>query len=223
LKYRSYISPLPVLLLLTITAASQFPTFSIATDLSVQHNFKKEQRYWAIGQTVHAHFHLDARQGVYVSFTYYSNGKFKNNLVATAKSPVTVPQQIPYVNSGKMRLKEFSVGFKKYLLGTCDAEKGIGIYGYGGFGLVLGRIENTHSISIDTASYDLPVLSGKANFKRLSIDLGAGLEQNIGGEIYLYGEGRVWIPTTDYPSKFIFVNRNAPWTVMLNIGLRILF
>ncbi|HMU44879.1 MAG TPA: hypothetical protein PKC72_00865 [Chitinophagaceae bacterium] len=201
----------------------QIPGFSVATDLTIQRNFKKEQKFWAFGQTIHTIFHLDGQNGVYVWFSIYSNGKFKNDVTATAKSTATIPQEINYVNSGKMRLKELSIGWRKYLKGTFDEEKKINIYGYAGFGLLLGRIENTHSVSIDTADYNVPVRSGKANFKRLTFDLGLGVEQPVGGDFFLYGECRAWIPTTDYPSKYIFVNSNAPFTGMICVGLRLLF
>jgi len=202
---------------------SQIPGFSVATDLTLQRNFKEEQRFWAFGQTINAIFHLDAQNGVYAWFSHYSNGKFRNNITATAKSPATTPQQIRFVNNGKMRLKELSIGWRKYLLGTFDAEKKINIYGYAGFGLLLGSIENTQSVNVDSAIYNVPVLSGKANFKRLTFDLGIGVEKPIGGDFYLYTECRAWIPTTDYPSKYIFVNENAPFTGMFCAGLRLLF
>jgi hypothetical protein len=202
---------------------SQALGFSVATDLSAQRNFRKDQRFWAIGQTIQAHFHITPKEGVYIWFIYYSNGKFKNNLVANAKSPSTVPQQLDYVNNARMRLKQFSLGWKKYFMGAFDSERNLNAYFFAGFGLLLGRIENDHSISIDTAHYSVPVLSGKANFKRLTIDPGIGIEHSIGGEMYVYGETRLWIPTTNYPSNFLFVNENAPLTVMFNLGMRVLF
>jgi hypothetical protein len=210
-------------LFISLNASAQSLGFSVSTDLSVQRNFKKDQQFWAIGQTVQAHFHITPKEGVYVWFIYYSNGKFRNNLVANAKSSLTVPQQMDYVNSAKMRLKQFSIGWKKYFLGTYDSEQNLNAYFFAGFGLVLGRIQNEHSISIDTARYNVPVLSGKANFKRLTIDGGLGIEHSIGGDMFVYTETRVWIPTTDYPSKFIFVNENAPFVVMFNLGMRVLF
>lgn len=197
--------------------------FSVATDLSVQRSFKKGQQYWAIGQTVHAHFHLTPKEGIYVWFAYYSNGNYKNNITATAKSAATTPQQIAYVNSGNMRLKQFSTGWKKYLKGTAVAETGWNLYAYAGFGLLLGRVENTHSVDIDTANYNVPVWKGRANFKRLTLDPGLGFEKYLGGDFYIYAEGRVWVPTDGYPSQYIYVNEQAPWTGMLNVGLRILF
>lgn len=212
-----------ILVFLAIDCFAQYPQFSIATDVGIQRNFKKEQHYWSIGHTVQALWHFTPKEGVYVWFCYYSNGKFKNDLVADAKSPLTTPAQVAYVNSGKMRLKQFSLGYKKYLKGASDLEKGYSIYAYGGFGLILGRIINTHSVSLDTSVYNVPVLAGKANFKRLTVDLGLGYERPIGGDFYFYTEGRVWIPTTDYPSRYIFVNENAPLVLMLQAGLRVLF
>ncbi|MFN8288846.1 MAG: hypothetical protein U0U70_01190 [Chitinophagaceae bacterium] len=214
-----------VILLLTVAGSSfsQQGRISIATDLSLQHNFKKEQRFTVIGHTVQAQFHLTPKEGIYVWFVYYSNGKFKNNLSAVAKSPSTTPQTIAYVNSANMRLKEFSVGWKKYLKGTCETETGINIYAYAGFGLLLGRVENSHSVGIDTSQYEVPVISGRANFKRLTIDPGIGIDRNLGGDLYGYVEARVWIPTDGYPSRYIYINERAPWTGMVSVGLRILF
>jgi hypothetical protein len=191
--------------------------------LDAQRSFKKQQQYWAAGHNTVANFHITPKHAVYVSFSYYSDGKIKNQLAATAKLPATVPQQLNYENSARMRFKHFSVGWKRYLKGTPDAETGWAMYGFAGFGLMLGRVTNTHSVAIDTADYNLPVLSGKANFKRLTADLGLGAEYPLGGDFYLYGEGKVFIPTTDYPSNYIFINDKAPFTVMLGIGLRLLF
>ena len=112
------------------------------------------------------------KNGIYVWFAYHTPGHFTNNLVASAKSALTSPQQIPYSNKAKMRLKEFSMGWRKYLKGTPDAEKGWNVYAYAGLGLMLGRIENDHSVEIDTADYNVPVRNGRANFKRLTLDLG---------------------------------------------------
>lgn len=208
---------------LLFTAAFSQQRFSLATNLDVQRNFKKEQKYWAAGHSTQLLFHLTPKEGIYVWFAYYSNGHYKNNVTAIAKSTNTNPQQVNYVNTGLMRLKQFSAGWRKYLKGTPDAEKSWNLYGFAGFGLLLGQVENTHSVSIDTAVYAVPVLSGKANFKRLTLDMGLGWEVPIAGDFYFFTEGKVWIPTTDYPSKYIFVNDNAPLVAMLGIGLRILF
>ena len=176
-----------------------------------------------IGQTVHAHFHLTPKEGIYVWFAYYSNGKFSNNITATAKLPLSTPQQINYVNRANMRLKNFSVGWKKYLKGSAVSESGWSLYAYAGFGLLLGRVENSHSVAIDTAEYNVPVISGRANVKRLTIDPGLGFEKYLGGDLYVYAEGRLWVPTDGYPSRYIYINDRAPWTGMFGLGLRVLF
>ena len=215
---------IPILFVFFCTEAfCQYPQFSWSTDVGFQRSFKKEQKFWAIGQTITAIFHLTPKDGIYVWFAYYSNGRFKNDLTATAKSPFTFPSQINYSNDAKMRMKHFSIGWRKYLKGSADAEKDWNLYAYAGLGILLGRVENIHSIVIDTANYSLPVLSGQANFKRLTLDLGLGWELPLAGGFSFYIEGRTWIPTTDYPSKYIFVNNNAPVVGMLNAGLRILF
>lgn len=197
--------------------------FSIATDLGLQRSFKKGQQYWGGGHTIQTQFHFTSKDGAYAWVSYYTNGKFSNNVIATAKSPVTLPQQVSYVNNAVMRFKQVSIGWKKYLKGTFDLEEGWNLYGYAGFGLILGRVENTHSVTIDTSDYQVPVRSGKANFKRLTLDLGLGWEAPLGSEVFFYAEGKVWIPTTDYPSKFIFINDNAPLVGMISAGIRILF
>ncbi len=197
--------------------------FSVATDLGLQRSFKKEQQYWAIGHTIQLQFNFSPKDGVYAWASYHTNGKFSNNVTATAKSTATLPQQINYVNNAVMRFKHVSIGWKRYLKGKFNTELGWSIYSYAGFGILLGRVDNSHSVPIDTVVYNVPVRSGKANFKRLTLDLGLGWEVPLGADIFFYAEGRVWIPTTDYPSKYIFVNDNAPLVGMFNVGIRILF
>lgn len=197
--------------------------FSLATDLGLQRSFKKEQQYWAVGHTIHGNFHFTPKDGLYFWVSYYSNGKFSNDLTATAKDALIIPQEINYRNNALMSFKHFSTGWKRYLKGSFDAEGGYNIYGYAGFGLLFGRIENTHSVTIDTNAYYVPARAGKAKFKRLTADLGLGWELPIGGDLFFYTEGRVWIPASDYPSKYLYVNNNAPLVGMLNLGVRVLF
>jgi hypothetical protein len=211
------------LLIFTLPLLSQVPALSVSTDLGAQRNFKKEQQFWAFGQTVTFQFHLAPKDAVYFWFAYYSNGKFSNQLTATALAPATLPASIPYKNKGVMRLSSISVGWKKWLKGTFDEEQSWNLYGYAGFGLIFGRITNTHSVLVDTALYRLPVLSGAADFKRLSLDLGMGVEFPVGGDFFLYTEAKAWVPASDYPSKYIFVNSNAPFAGMLTVGIRLLF
>lgn len=202
---------------------AQRPRFSAAIDASIQRSFKKEQQYWAFGNTLQGQFSFAPKDAAYVWFSYYSNGKFTNQLTAIAKSPATIPQQINFDNNAQMRFKQISLGWKKYLKGKFDAAESWNLYSTLGFGLVLGWVNNTQSSSIDTTLYNNPVRSGKANFKRLTIDAGLGAEFPLGADIFLYSEGRFWIPTTDYPSKYIFINKGAPLIGMFNIGLRVLF
>ncbi len=122
-----------------------------------------------------------------------------------------------------MRIKHISIGWKHYFKGSYNSEDHYNLYGYAGFGLLLGTIENTHSVNIDSAAYTIPVLKGKANFKRLTFDIGLGYEKPIGGDVYFYMEGRVLIPATGYPSNYLFVNDKAPLAGSFNAGLRLLF
>ncbi|MEP7376317.1 MAG: hypothetical protein ABI675_23170 [Chitinophagaceae bacterium] len=202
---------------------SQKAQFSLATDVSLFHSFKKDQRYYSLGQTITGHFNFTPADGFYVWFAYSSNGKFDKQLDATAKSAITIPQQVSYTNYAKLRFNHISMGWKHYLKGAYNTENTWNLYGYAGFGLLLGIVQNTHSVAIDSVSYDIPVWKGKAKFKRLTIDLGLGYEIPLGGDIYFYMEGRALVPTTDYPSHYLFINDNAPWMGSVNAGLRLLF
>ena len=196
----------------------------ITTGLSVQRSLKKDQRYWAVGQDVILNWHYTPKTGVYVSVSYYADGKFKNQLSATAKSPATTPQEISFTNNAAVRLEQFSLGWRYYLVGNAESEQDWNLYGITGFGLIFGRVTNNYSTTIDTSLYNVPVqpASGNGHFKRLTIDLGLGWEIPLrGGDFYFYNEGKLWIPTTDYPSKYLFVNENAPLTATVTAGLRI--
>lgn len=220
--YRIFLFIIALMLASTAFPQRQFPRFSLATDLGLQRSFKKGQQYLAGGHTVHGIFHTDSRNAVYAWISYYSAGKFGNDITATAKLPATTPQQIDYRNNASMRFKHISMGWRRFINGNYNDESGH-LYGYAGFGILLGRVENTHSVGIDTADYNVPVRTGKANFKRLTADLGFGYEGHMGANIYWYAEGRAWIPASDYPSKYLFVNENAPLVGMFNLGIRILF
>jgi len=217
--------PITITLFFTLLASAAFAQlrFSVSNDAGLQHNFKNGQRFWTIGHTTQAQFHLSPKDGVYAIFAYYARGKYNNSITATAKSAATVPQQVNYTNSARMRLKQFSLGWKKYLKGAPDAEVGWNLYGFAGFGLMLGRIDNNHVPFLDTTVYAVPVRYGKGNFKRLTMELGAGWEILLGGDIYFYTETKVWLPTTDYPSKYLLVNNNAPFVAMLGAGVRVIF
>ena len=207
-----------------ISGLSQTPA-SIATDLSFLRSIKKGQRFWAVGQTVHGDFHYGSKDGLTVLFSYYTLGKFKNQLVATAKSAGTAPQQFNFNSSAQLRIRHISIGWKRYLNGSFNKDGGWNLYSYAGFGLLIGRVQNTYDRPIDTSSYNTPAipLSGIGKFKRLTLDVGAGWEIPIGIDIYFFTEGRVWIPTTSYPSNYLLVNNSAPLVATLSTGIRILF
>jgi hypothetical protein len=223
LFYSKKIPALLITLFTCIGAFSQKPHFSLATDVSILRSFKKDQRYWSIGQTVRFDFHFTPKDQAYAWISYYSDGKFSNALAASAKSQTTVPQQINYKNKAELRFKHISLGWKRYLKGTYNSEKEWNLYGYAGFGLMMGRILNTHSVAIDSGVYYIPVRSGQAEFKRLTWDLGLGVEFPAGGDIYIYFEGRALVPASDYPSQYLLINNKAPFTGAANLGLRILF
>ena len=198
---------------------------SLATDASVQRNFKKDQHFWAFGQDVCVNWHFSTKSGAYASVCYYSNGNFKNSLSAIAKLPATSPQQIFFTNRAQVRLKQISFGWRYYLKGTSDADGSWDLYAVGGFGVIFGSASNVYSMALDTSLYNIPQrpVNGSGHFKRLTLDLGLGWETPIAGEIYFYTQGKVWIPTTEYPSRYLFVNNNAPFAGMISAGFRILF
>jgi hypothetical protein len=206
----------------SFSALSQI-RFSVASDLALQRSLRDDQQYWAFGHTVQAQFHMNPTDGIYVWLSYYTRGRFNNELTATAKSPVPVPQEINFTNKARMEFKHVSVGWKKYLKGRFDQEEGWNLYGLAGFGIMLGNVQNQFTTPIDTVQYAVPVTEGEGDFKRLTLDLGLGAEVQLGADIFLYGETRVWVPTTAYPSKYVLVNKNSPLVAQANLGIRILF
>jgi len=204
-------------------ALSQKSHFSFTTDASVLRSLNENQKYWAIGQTLNFLFHFMPTDGAYAWFSYYSKGHINNVVNANAKSSTTVPQQVKFQNKSELSFEHVSLGWRHYLKGRYDAESKWNLYAYAGFGLMMGTVSNTQSTSIDTSLYHVPVLSGKGYFKRLTFDLGVGAEVPVGADVFAYLEARTLIPTTDYPSPYLLVNDNAPFTLAVNIGVRILF
>ena len=218
----------PILLLIACAlwepALSQV-RISGSTDLMILRSFKNDQRFWAVGQNVIVDWDFTSKGGAYASLSYSSYGKFTNELSATAKAATTSPQQISFDNNAQIRFEQISLGFKHYFVGSTDAEVNWNLYTITGFGLMFGRVTNDYSTSIDTSLYNAPQqpVNGKGHFKRLTLDLGLGWEIPLSGDVFLYFNGKVWIPTSDYPSKYLFVNDNAPLVGMLGLGIRILF
>jgi hypothetical protein len=197
--------------------------FSMATDFDLQLSFKKDQKFWAAGPTFNSVFHFDSKNALYAWFGFFSAGKFKNDLVAVAKQPATLPRQLNYRNTSRISLKEFSLGWRRYLKGDPAIKKGWSLYTNTGLGLMFGIARNTSQVVPDTTLYQVPVFNGGAKFKRLTVDLGIGVDFPLRGDFYYYAELRTWIPTTSYPSKHLLVNNDAPFVGMFCNGLRILF
>jgi hypothetical protein len=202
---------------------AQQTRFSLSTDVNVIRNLRKQQRFWAVGQTVTGNFHFTPKDQAYAWLVYYSNGIFHNQLNATAKQPTTTPQQISFSNKARMRIRQISLGWKHYLKGAFNTDDKWNLYASAGWGLMLGRIDNSHSVNIDTSIYNVQVLEGSAHFKRLTADFCLGYEKPVGADVFLYLEGRALVPITDYPSRFIYIYDNAPFVGSFNLGVRILF
>jgi hypothetical protein len=198
---------------------------SIATDMTVLRNFSPKQKFWAIGQTITGNFHFSKKETIYTWLTYYSPGRFRNNFTATAKSPATTPQTYTYRVTGTWRFRAISVGWKHYIKGAFNEENTWSLYSLAGFGLMFNKAENRFHNPVDTALYqpEAAPVEGKDVFRRLTFDLGLGVDIPIGADIYLYTEGKTFAPTSGYPSPLLHENKNVPLSFMLNVGIRILF
>ena len=188
-------------------------------------NFSPKQKFWAIGQTIVSNFHFTKKESAYALFGYYSTGSFKNDFIATARSATTTPSLIVYNVEGKWRSQQVSMGWKHYFKGACDTETGFNVYGAAGFGLMFVRIENSFTPKVDTSAYDIQPapLEGTNQFKRLTFDLGLGMEYPFAGNMYLYGELRTWLRSSNYPSAYLHSNKNVPLPIIISGGIRILF
>jgi len=124
-----------------------------------------------------------------------------------------------------MKLRQLSIGIKRYLIGSYKKLEKFNLYGAAGFGLMMGKAYNNFSVNVDTVLYAVQnkIVNGSGNFKRLSFDLAGGWEFPIAYEIFIYTEARVHIPTTEYPNKYLLKNNNAPFVSSINFGIRVLF
>jgi opacity protein-like surface antigen len=199
--------------------------FSLSSDVSVLHNFDGKQKFTVVGQSLIAQWHTDKKVTLYSWFTYHANGKYSSKLIATAKSPATQPQTISFTNNSEMRLRQLSLGVKKYFIGSYESLERFNLYGGAGFGLIIGTASNNFSNYIDTSLYTIQnnVVNGSGDFKRLTLDVLGGVEFPVSYEIFVYTEVRMHIPTTNYPNSYLLKNSNAPFLAGINLGLRILF
>lgn len=197
--------------------------FGIATDGSLLRNFNQQQKFWVFGQTVQLNFPVSPKESVYTWISYYTSGRFKNNFSAIAKGAATTPQQVFYTGYTGLRYRHLSIGWKHYFLGSFNSENIWNVYGYAGFGLLMGKANNRNSQRIDTSLYaTTSPLEGDKAFKRLTLDAGLGSEMPLGTDVYLYTELRTWTPTSHYPSPYLYKNNyHLPAAAAVNLGLRI--
>jgi len=208
--------------LLGFNAVAQF---SMATDASLLRNLSEHQKFWAFGQTVQLNFYPGGeKDAVYAWVSYYTNGKFKNNFVAPAKNALTSPQEIRYTAHTDLRYRQISIGWKRYFVGAYNSENMWNVYGYAGFGLLLGKASNSFNKVVDSALYNVSQpIQGSSAFRRLTIDGGLGTEFPLGTAVFIYSEVRTWLPSSHYPSEYLYKNnRNIPAIVAVNMGLRVL-
>lgn len=203
--------------------SAQYSGFSLSSEFSLVRSFKKDQRFWGMGPGIRFMSHATPKESFYAFFGYYSPETVKNRGVAAAKLPTTTPAYLLVDNRSSIRLQQISLGYHRYFLGSCNREKGANVYGFGGLGIILGRVTNTPLVPIDTSLYTVPVLPGSSGFKRLTVDFGLGTEVNIGSQIYLYGEFKCWLPASSYSNPYMFVNEKAPVTGFFSGGLRVYF
>ena len=125
--------------------------FSLATDISLLHNFESTQKFTVVGQTLIPQWHLDKINTIYAWFSYHSYGKYETTLTATAKSSATQPQTISFTNKSEMRLRQLSLGLKRYFFGSFEKLENLSFYGGGGFGILFGSASNNFLPPMDTA------------------------------------------------------------------------
>ena len=212
-------SLLAVCLFLSISVSAQMD-FGLASGLTGLRNFSPQQKFWAIGQTIQANFHFSPRQNLYASFDYYSDGKFQNRFIATAKSSTTLPEQIAYTALGGLIYRQISLGVRHYFKGTYTAEKDYNIYGLVGFGFLFGKVRNANSPSVDSALYHVQPLAGESSLKKLTFDIGLGGEVPIGANFLVFVDGRGWLPASSGTSPYLHNQKNVPLSFILSTGLR---
>jgi len=198
--------------------------YSIATHFSLLRNFSPDQQFWAFGQCVEGNFHFTKKTTAYAWINYHSDGRFTNDFTATAKSPLTTPSQVSYTVEGTWGLRHVSLGIKHYFKGEFNAEEGYNLYGLAGLGLSFAKAKNRLVSPLDASMYHLapmPAL-GEDEFKRLTLDVGLGMELPVASGYFVYSDVRTSLPISDYPSPMLHHTRHVPMPVMLVVGLRLL-
>lgn len=209
--------------LLTMTTISGQVEFSISTGFTGLRNFSPQQKFWGFGQTVRANFHFSTKETLYASMDYYTEGKYKNNFTALAKTAFTNPQQINYTATGRINYRQVSLGLKHYFKGNYQSERELTIYGIAGFGYLFTTISNSFSTPIDTTKYVTPNLAGNGKLDRLTFDLSLGTELPLGGKVFAFAETRTWLPASSTESRYLHNQKNVPLPIIISSGLRVLF
>ena len=194
------------------STSTAFPQvqFSIATGASLLRNFSPHQKFWGFGQEVEGDFHFSKKNTAYAWINYHTQGSFTNSFMATAKSPATMPQQMPYPVKGKWKFRQVSLGWKHYFKGAFNAETDLNLYGAAGFGLLFAKVQNMVTALPDAALYELaptPVI-GSDEFKRLTFDFAAGAEYPLTVGIFFFADVRTSLPASDFPLH-IYISRNV--------------
>ncbi|HVF81304.1 MAG TPA: hypothetical protein VM884_05200 [Flavisolibacter sp.] len=203
-------------------AAAQI-TFSVVTGGAVLRNFSPQQKFWAVGQTVRMDLHFTPKQSAYASIDYYTDGSFKNNFTATAKSNLITPQRVNYRANGVLTFRQLSLGWKHYFKGGYTAGKSINLYGAAGFGFLFAKVRNGFSMPVDESLYSTQTKEGQGRIKKLTLDLALGGELPLGGNFFAFADARTWLPASGNTSPLLHNQRNLPLTVTASIGLRLLF
>lgn len=210
-----------LILLITLQTQAQ-KGFSLATDLSVLYNLTPNASFSSVGQTVRSQVHFTNTETAYAWLNYYSEGRYKNNLVAAPFDPVN-DQPVNFISSSKVKYHHISLGWQHFIKGNFDNDDW-SLYSLAGFGLLKLNVNNSYNKAIDTSRYIIPqkAIAGSSKFHRLTLDIGLGGETKLGTGIFLYGEVRKWIKASGYENPYLY-NNNLPNSVSANVGLRVLF
>ena len=201
------------------------PRFSVAVGGSVIRNFSPDQKFWAFGQNVEGNLHFDSKNSLYGWINYYLNGGFTNSFTATAIDSTTIPQQVNYSVKGVWSYRQVSLGWRHYFVGAFNEDSQWNLYGEAGFGLAFPKLTNSFASNLDQVLYK-PAAEpqiGSGSFKRLTFDLAAGVEYPAASGLFIYGDVKTSLPTSDYPSPYFHNPNQIPFPFLFNAGLRILF
>jgi hypothetical protein len=198
---------------------------SITTDVSLLHNFSAKEHFWTVGQTLQANIHINTKETFYAWLNYYKPARFHSSYTAIAKNPVPPYFDQAFTVNSEWRFRQISLGWKHYFLGGYNNYTSWNVYGLAGFGLLFNKVQNTYTQAIDTALYTTgnAPQEGTGRARRLTFDLGLGVELPVGGYTFLYADARTWVPASTTPSPYVYGSVNVPFPALVSVGVRILF